>query len=648
VKKFLKFKRVKIQKKQISIKKLILSTILFSGIFLVIFNINFSFLQINSGRHVIKVCYSSLGAANQASLNTEVTGNLQGIENGSWMDNFNPFPRLLMWIILALAKMISLMASLIAFSLSDTMMSLFNNEGIYTGWKTVRDMLNIMFIFFLLFSAFSTIFQVSKYHIKSTWVMIVVMALLVNFSWPITRVMIDFSNVTMAYIIGEKHGEDVSKGGTGLMAKLGSSAAFTKMIVGEDYFNENTNKIKNADGVVAAMIIGIIIGAIFLFTIGAIALLLLMRVILLAVLLVFASAGFVFAAFPSTRGTANQWWDALLKQLFLGPVVLFALMLTVGVLDSMNFESKALLGLGAYKNLPNYAVTIILLWSGIIASQKISGQTAGFALGGARRVRGAAWKGTKFGAGVGDKVIAGGVNRMNNSDSKIMKTIGGGMSTIRSMPDRGKNIYNRNKASGEDALAEAKAHGLNDGAWGGDKHAMDNLNKKNQNKIKKEQDNESTGSIAAGLAAAKGDKLIASIETLSKREDLSADEMKDLAKSLRAVKSQFGADSKEVKGAESKIVKKAKETGNGHTIVNEGIKTSREYFGGLDAKELAKENVFKEYGNNPSAANKEMFDVAQRRISKFSPDNKQKMRDAMSLDQSKEYARAKARARGGI
>jgi len=100
------------------------------------------------------------------------------------VDNVSPFGaiKLLLYALLVtIGKFIAGMLKIIEFSLSpDFVNILFESPAIYTGWKMVRDTLNIMFIFFLLFSAFSTIFQVSKYHIKSTWVMTVVMALLVN------------------------------------------------------------------------------------------------------------------------------------------------------------------------------------------------------------------------------------------------------------------------------------------------------------------------------------------------------------------------------------------------------------------------------------------------------------------------------------
>ena len=55
-----------------------------------------------------------------------------------------------------------------------------NSEWMYGLWSVVRDLLNIFLILVLLLSAFSTIFQIQKWHLKNTLLMIVLMALLVK------------------------------------------------------------------------------------------------------------------------------------------------------------------------------------------------------------------------------------------------------------------------------------------------------------------------------------------------------------------------------------------------------------------------------------------------------------------------------------
>ncbi len=79
------------------------------------------------------------------------------------------------WILFSIiaffAWLITFAIILIDFTLTPEFQSILRMDAVKSGWDVVRDFLNIAFIFFLLFSAFATIFQVSKYHIKSTWVM---------------------------------------------------------------------------------------------------------------------------------------------------------------------------------------------------------------------------------------------------------------------------------------------------------------------------------------------------------------------------------------------------------------------------------------------------------------------------------------------
>ena len=58
--------------------------------------------------------------------------------------------------------------------------AILNNSAIYSGWMAIKDMLNLFFIPVLLFSAFATIFQASAYHLKNTFLWVILMALLVN------------------------------------------------------------------------------------------------------------------------------------------------------------------------------------------------------------------------------------------------------------------------------------------------------------------------------------------------------------------------------------------------------------------------------------------------------------------------------------
>lgn len=608
---------MKEKKQNRNVKKFLISILIFSGLVFVFLNINLD----SFGEIYQYVDANSRNGTAQAADTLAVDGNIRTGEvtmnANRWADN--PFTHVLLWILLAIGNLIALTAKLITFSLSETMMSIYDNDGIYTGWVIVRDFLNIFFIFFLVFSAFATVFQVSRYHIRSTWVMIVVMALLVNFSWPITRVMIDASNVTMSYIIGQTDAEDVAKGG--LIARLSEDAEFAEMMIGKEYFAGDSAHIDGSEksGLMVAIIIGIIIGAIFLFTIGTIGILLLIRVIVLAILLVFAPAGFVFAAFPSTRGTANQWWDALLKQIYLGPVALFSLLLAMNVMDAMSDQfSKTATDVGlvsAFKSLPTFAVAIILIWAGIIATQRISGQTASMSLNAARRVRGYGIKYGKGGARLGvmgvDRGLAGASNRAarlqgNNWLSRRAKNLGTAYDTARSAPERAKNIREGMRKRHESAIEEARTRGLaSTGRSGGDKNAATQLENKKVAEMKKKwkDDNVDSVQLANKLDGAKGAEQRALIEHLTKQDDLGEGEMKKL------VDKMGNLDHEKDAGLQKVIMKKVTTSGRGDLAIDASAKIieAKEGLASDEARRKAVTDMVRGLNNQEIAKSSELL-----------------------------------------
>jgi len=398
-----------------------------------------------------------------------------------------------------LAVLIGMFVSLIELSVSEEFMKVLSNPAIYEGWKTVRDFLNIFFIFFLLFSAFSTIFQVSKYHIKSTWVMIVVMALLVNFSWPISRVIVDFSNVTMFYFLEGGASAGSNSATKTLTKEMGSESDFAIILVGQVGDEVNKDEIT-----LTTVFMAIVAGFLFMVTMGAIALILIIRTIALAVLIVFASVGFVFAAFPSTRSYASQWWSAFMKYAFTGPVLIFMIILSVSMMKSMNgILGSTMKSIATDNNVPTtlmtYVVSLIVLWAGIIAAGKLGdgassmvvGKAGALAKGGANKMKKGAWGGTKF---VGRRADIGG--------GKLSKKIGGSgrapSSYARNIGQRWNNMGEADKKKYDGYIEESKAHGMKKGGLGGDKNAI----KAHQNKkvVEMKKKYKEDGTDAATLA----------------------------------------------------------------------------------------------------------------------------------------------------
>jgi len=241
-------------------------------------------------------------------------------------------------------------------------------------WVMVRDFLNLFFIFTLLFSAFATIFQIDKYHIKKIIFKIVIMALLVNFSFPIARFFIDVSNVAMYWMLNNMFG---GSGGASIAATLVASSGLKDLLLPENA----------ADYQVPYLIAAIVFTFIFGITLMMIAILFLVRLIALSVIVMFSPIGFVGYVFPDTAKFASQWWDALLKYSFFAPIMTFGLAVTLKMMQSLGANSASMSSFrkAAEDNSTNigadanwiaaaafFVVPIVILWLFMDVAQKFS------------------------------------------------------------------------------------------------------------------------------------------------------------------------------------------------------------------------------------------------------------------------------------
>lgn len=262
------------------------------------------------------------------------------------------------------------------------------NGALYEFWKIVRDFLNLAFILVLLYSAFCTIFQVEKYHLKKILLTLVIMALLVNFSFPIARFIIDTSNVLMYYILGTSFPSLSSS--SGLSANLADMTSIVQIVspdFGKGVLGNVSGFIFDASDTTIRLVVAIFFTSLVAITLLVIAALLVIRIVVLAILIVFSPIGFVGIILPSAKSFADSWWDQLFKQSFFGPIMVFMLALSLKMMQTMSLKSEIensirqlvnqndalknatysqLIVTGTY-----LAIPVVILWIGLIAAQKL-------------------------------------------------------------------------------------------------------------------------------------------------------------------------------------------------------------------------------------------------------------------------------------
>ncbi len=303
------------------------------------------------------------GSSKAVENNTSVCANLpSGISNlGNYLLKC-PLLHILSFVVVLL----SIAGVIFDAIINPTVLStIINNEAIYFAWSLVRDFLNIVFIFVLLYSAFCTVFQVDKYHWSKVVPNLILMALLVNFSYPITRFIIDVANVIMYFFINQLSP-------TGTLANIADASEMEKII---------TTPNPDVMFIIASIVFTFILAMTFI----VLALLLLVRVVTLAILIIFSPIAFVGPTLPGSElsGKAGEWWKKLMDAAFFGPIMLFFVFISLQIIGEMagiqnQFSSLAedntkisslqrLIGSAAYFSIP-----VIILWMGMMVAKKSS------------------------------------------------------------------------------------------------------------------------------------------------------------------------------------------------------------------------------------------------------------------------------------
>lgn len=212
-------------------------------------------------------------------------------------------------------------------------------------WSIMRDILNLTFIFGLIYIGFRLIFDAEDSRARKALVMLIGAALLVNFSLFISKTVIDFSNLAAF---------EMAKGITVLSGSGSTSNVATQFmqvlkiheVLGiSDNFKTASEKMADlTDGGAFAYVAGIAIlffVAAFVFAAGGF--LLIVRFVALCVYMVFSPLMFLGWVIPAFSGVSRKWWSGFLNQAFVAPAYIFMLFMSLSVLKVIG-ESSAMNG----------------------------------------------------------------------------------------------------------------------------------------------------------------------------------------------------------------------------------------------------------------------------------------------------------------
>lgn len=341
--------------------------------------------------------------------------------------------------------------------------SFIDQKFVESTWLIVRDFSNMLFIFILIFAGVQTILNMGNW--KNTIKLVIVMALLINFSLFFTKVVIDAGNILAVGIYSsmgtEKSAVDQSFQVVGNVPERDISGRLAAAFQPQQFL-DSAGKVEALDATIVFLVATVVSGyAGYVFF--KVALLFIGRLIAFWFLMIVSPFAFISIALPAKANKFQGWLDELINQAFVAPVFLFFIYIIMQVL----YAGDGLL-IGIIKESPTVGpftfdkvlgpvivatLLVLALQKALEFAKDLSGKFGelGAGIGGAAlgiATTGTAMVGRKFLGGAGALALRSGlvsseskvggyaksltqasfdVRNLGGKDSMFGKTIGGGI-----------------------------------------------------------------------------------------------------------------------------------------------------------------------------------------------------------------------------
>lgn len=316
-------------------------------------------------------------------------------------------------------------------------------------WKIGRDLSNMFFIFLLVAAGLGTVLDYQKLNVKKSFAPILIIAVLINFSMPIARGIIDANNILAVTFYDKIHPQANCSIASFVLSRLTPQVSDTNGI----YQFLNFTNFCDSSAVIASpktpeaanfdyfSIIGSMVGAWFIITLTAFtflmgAFLLIYRAVVFIFILALGPLAFLSSLIPRTARYYDKWWDQLINNAMFAPVYLFLLYFVFTILDTVGNSAMLVQNVGAGSitaqpiHLAIYYFMVFTLLNGAtVIANDLAGEGAGMAKGVANWTMGyIKTPYTAAGAGIRDRTgryVAGGAAR-TIANSEIVKNFTSG------------------------------------------------------------------------------------------------------------------------------------------------------------------------------------------------------------------------------
>lgn len=215
----------------------------------------------------------------------------------------------------------------------------YRNPFIDTGWTVIRDIANLFFIIALLYVAGKTVLGLNSSNNKKVISMVIVMALIINFSLFITKVVIDASNILarVFYANIENVGPNGEANIVGSIGEKSISIGLVKQFNPQKIFTDSQLSADDNFGTYTVLLfLSIIMMFYMIYVFLTLSFVFIGRVVMLWILMIFSPIAFASYTMPTVNIPGfghKEWWKQLLDQAFLAPIFIFFLYLIISFAD---------------------------------------------------------------------------------------------------------------------------------------------------------------------------------------------------------------------------------------------------------------------------------------------------------------------------
>ena len=216
------------------------------------------------------------------------------------------------------------------------------------GWTTVRDIANMAFIFILIYIALTVMLFAETTGTIKTLALVIVIALLVNFSFFFTRLAIDTGNIlAIQFYNAIPSDQYIDSKGVTTPANINGvkdlsfsimGAVQLQKLYGSDAFTKASNACSKDSssqwcGLIVSTVVYVAVAAMFwmlFFAFLQVGIKFLLRIVGLWFLLIASPLAFVAKTIPKTAGYFDQWFKKLIEFSFYPAIFLFMFLILTG------------------------------------------------------------------------------------------------------------------------------------------------------------------------------------------------------------------------------------------------------------------------------------------------------------------------------